>query len=197
MAPILARFFILVIVVIVIVLLIATVIPILLQMAFGQETKAPPAVTPTPVPTPTPTQPNPNFQYLPQKAAVTVYNPEIGIPTNAQPLQVVPTVVPQQVVPQSNILDQLGGATGITALAAAAGVYIKAHLVGKKADKTEETTREQSVQIVKGTEVDQSLANRIYKNMPDNGESIHDQPEIKLETLAKNKEEAVKTASKA
>src|ERR1044072_5587074 len=55
---------------------------------------APPPVVPTPVPNPTPTAPNPNFQYLPQKAAVTVYNPEVG-PATGGTLQVVPTVVPQ------------------------------------------------------------------------------------------------------
>lgn len=161
------------------------------------KTPAPPVQLPTPVSTPTPTSPNPNLQYLPQKAYVQAYAPENGIPLNSQPLQIVPQVVPAPVQNNSNILDQFGGTAGVMAMLASAGIYLKTRVLDKKTEKNAEVTREQSAQIVKGAEVDQKIADRVYKNMSDGGASINDAPEIKLETLAANKEEAVKTATKA
>jgi hypothetical protein len=163
-------------------------------------TPAAPAIAPTPVPEATPTSPAPNLQYLPQKAYVQSYAPEIGIPTPNTPLQAVPQVQTVQPVPvQQNTVGgfDIGSIMGYLAAIGSAGAYLKGHIVGKKADKNEEVTREQSQQIIKGTEVDQSIANQVYQNMADGGASIHDKPEIKLENLAKDREEAIKTATKA
>ncbi len=172
--------------------------PWISQVAFGQETKAPAPITPTPVPTPTPTSPNPNLQYLPQKAYVQAYAPENGIPSTSGALQVVPTVVPTPPVQQSSGLGIPGlDIAAILALGGTALTYFKTHLVSKKADRNEEISREQSAQIVKGAEVDRKLADQVYENMPDKGESINDKPEIQLRVLNDNVDEAVKTATKA
>ena len=167
-----------------VIILIAFCCWLVINHANGQE------VVPTPVPVPTPTEPNPNFQYLPQKAAVTVYNPEVGIPANSQPLTVVPQVVPAQQNFISGTIDSLGGIAGVMGMLGAAGVYVKTRLLNK-------TVKENSAQIVKGADVDATIAKQVFENMADKGASIQDKPEIKLETLSKNKEEATETASKA
>src|SRR5687768_13047251 len=76
--------------------------------AHGQE--APPvAVTPVPptAPTvtnvPTPTTPQPNWQFLPQKAYVQPFCPEVGVPPNALPLTAVPQVIPVQPQVQQSV----------------------------------------------------------------------------------------------
>jgi hypothetical protein len=170
---------------------------------YAQSNKTTVAISP---PNPTPTQPNPNLQYLPQKAFVYSFAPESGVPpaTPMQALPVTPTVTPsvpvqQPVAVQSggSIIDSLGGYTGITAMLAAAGVYLKTRVLDKKTEKVAEVTREQSAQIVKGAQVDQKISEQVYENMTDKGESINDKPQIKLETLKDNVEEATKTATKA
>ena len=164
----------------------------LLDMAYGQtKSTAPPAVVPTPSQTPIQIQPNPNFEYLPQKAYVQTYKPEIGIPVGQQPLTAVPQVQVQPVQSQaSNVLDQFGGVAGIMAMAGAAGVYLKTRLLNK-------VVKENSAQIVKGADVDATIAKQVFENMPDKGLSIQDKPEIRLDNLNKNKEEATETATKA
>ena len=182
-------------VLIIIIIIVYAVLKLVLNEAFGQEAPAP--ITPTPVPTPTPTSPNPNLQYLPQKAYVQAYAPENGIPSTSGALQVVPQVVPVQNQTASIGGLDIGSIMGYLAAIGSAGAYIKGHLVGKKTDKVEETTKEQSAQIVKGAVVDEKIAERVYKNMSDGGTSINDAPEIRLDKLVENKEEALETASKA
>ena len=195
MRPILTKYFIIVILTIVAVLLMLTFIPILVHMAFAQEAPAP--VTPTPVPTPTPTEPNPNFQYLPQKAAVTVYNPEIGIPANTQPLQVVPQVVPVQNQTASVGGLDIGSIVGYLAAIGSAGAYIKGHLVGKKTDKVEETTKEVAQTQVKQIGIQQGSLELQYENMPQKGNEITNREDIRLANVESLKEKALDTAAKA
>ena len=172
------------------------VLTTMLDMAYGQ--KAPPAEVPTPSPTPIQIQPNPNFEYLPQKAYVQTYKPEIGIPVGQQGLTAVPQVQVQPAVQSNTIAGfDMTEIFGIIGTLVGAGAYLKGHLVGKKTDKVEETTKEQSVQIVKGADVDATIAKQVFENMTDKGLSINDKPEIKLENLNKNKEEATETAAKA
>ena len=166
------------------------------HQAYGQETttsKAPPAAVPTQSATPIQIQPNPNFEYLPQKAYVQTYKPEIGIPVGQQPLTAVPQVVPVQPQQQnfiSSTVDSLGGIAGVMGMLGAAGVYVKTRFLNK-------TVKENSAQIVKGADVDATIAKQVFENMPDKGESINDKPEIQLNKLAENKEEATQTAAKA
>ena len=170
------------------------VLTTILNPAHGQETttKAPPAVTPTPVNTPTPTEPNPNLQYLPQKAYVQAYAPEVGIPTGQQPLQVVPQVVPVQPSQsiQNNLLDSVGGIAGVMGVLAAAGTYVKAHFIGK-------SNKETMAAEVKTKEQVHELARVTYENMPQKGNEITDAPAIKLETLKEDKQEFTDKAAKA
>ena len=170
--------------------------------AHGQNA-TPNPVAPTVTNQPTPTTPTPNFQYLPQKAYVQPFKPEVGIPENSIPLTAVPQVVPQQIPVQpvqnnsSNIIDSLGGIGGITAMLGAAGVYFKTRVLDKKTDKIDDTTKQQSQQIVKGAIVDQKIADQVYQNMGEEANKINDKPEIKLENLKANIDEATETATKA
>ena len=185
------------------VILIAFTCWIVINHANGQNATPPKPVTSPP--NPTPTTPNPNFQYLPQKAFVLPFAPENGIPVTPPlnsplaptPVQPVPTAVPvQQSAPSgSNMLGIPG--LDLAAIAAAVGVYLKTRLLDKKTDKVEAVTKENSVQIVKGTKVDKAISDQVYQNMSDGGESIHDKPEIRLENLNKNIDEATETTSKA
>jgi hypothetical protein len=173
---------------------------------YGQQaTKAPePVITPTPVPTPTPTSPNPNLQYLPQKAYVQSYAPEVGIPSNSIPLQPVPTVIPQPVAATS---QTIGGfdISDIFSTIVAAGSGLAAKMGWDRAKKVDDKVEEKVVPTVQSVAehqvkqdiVSQKQSEQIYENMADKGVSIQDKPEIKLENLAKLKDEAVKTASKA
>lgn len=171
------------------------------KVAHGQNATPPKVVTSPP--NPTPTTPNPNFQYLPQKAFVLPYAPENGIP-NTPPLNSPLAPTPVQPIPVQQAAPAPSGSSllgipglDVAAIAAAVGVYLKTRLLDKKTDKVEQTSRENSVQIAKGADVDQSIADQVYRNMSDGGASIHDKPEIKLENLSKNKQEATETASKA
>ena len=163
--------------------------------AFGQTNTTPSAVTPTPTATPVETSPSPNFQYLPQKAYVQPFKPEVGIPQNVIPLTAVPQVVPVQPVQNQTLGGFDIGSIMSMVIAAGSGLFAKMGI--DKARKVEEISKEQSTQIVQSKQVEQSLAKQVYDNMPDKGASIQDAPEIRLETLADNKEEALKTAAKS
>ena len=176
-----------------------------IQFAKGQnvsvpKTVVPPPVSPTIVNTPTPTAPNPNFQYLPQKAYVQAYGPEIGIPSSGGQLQGVPVVQPAPVVQQTASSDPLGGGlnmASILAIIAAGGAYLKGHLANKKAEKTEVVAKENSVAIVDSKVVEQEIAKYMFNLDKAKAEALDDQPAIKLETLENKKEKATETASKA
>ena len=162
-------------------------------------TPVPAPVAPTIVNTPTPTAPNPNFQYLPQKAYVQAYGPEIGIPTSGGQLQGVPVVQPasvQQAAPSSDLGGGLNIAS-IMAILAAGGAYLKGHLANKKAEKTEVVAKENSVAIVDSKVVEQEIAKYMFNLDKAKAEALNDQPAIKLETLEDKKEKATETASKA
>lgn len=161
-----------------------------IHSAFGQT--APPAVTPTPVNTPTPTAPNPNLQYLPQKAYVQAYAPENGIPSNQQPLQVVPQVVPAPV--QQSAGFDIGS---IMSMAIAAGSGLMAKMGFDKAKKVQGTVQDVAQVQVKQTDQTKVLAKQVYENMSDGGASITDKPEIQLKILEETKNQAVETATKA
>lgn len=163
----------------------------------GQETttnnKAPPITTPTPVITPTPTSPNPNLQYLPQKSYVQTFAPENGIPQPAIPLTALPQTLPPapSAAPvQSNILDQFGGVAGILAMAGAAGVYVKTHLLGNK-------TKEVMAAEVKTKEQVGQLARVTYDMNPEKAAQITDAPAIQLKKLDEDKAEFSEKATKA
>jgi hypothetical protein len=168
------------------------------HIAFGQNT-TPPPLTPTPVPTPTPTSPNPNFQYLPQKAGVTVYAPEVGIPQNAQPLQVVPQVIPQQIAPQQQS-GTIGGMDigDIFAMVVSAGSGLAAKLGWDKAKKAQQTGQENSAMNVKQGIVQEETLKLAYENMgAEKANAITNKPEIRLTEVAKNNDKAVETATKS
>jgi hypothetical protein len=169
----------------------------LILSVYGQEKEAKPeaVVTPTPVPTPTPTSPEPNLQYLPQKAYVQSYAPENGIPTNGAPLQVVPQTVPVQ----SNSIGgvNIDSALSVLSMIVSAGSGFAAKLGFDKAKKAQNTSQENAETNVKQAAIQQKTLEQVYENMPDKGASIQDKPEIKLEEVAKVKDEALKTASKA
>lgn len=161
------------------------------QHAFGQETKAPPAVTPTPVNTPTPTEPNPNLQYLPQKAYVQAYAPEVGLPTGQQPLQVVPQVVPAPAV-QAGTLGIPG--LDVMAISAAIGTFIRSELKGH--------TITNVIKKIAGTQVKQIEAQEEHlgltmDQMPQKGDEITNKPNIKQDHIKEIKQEAIETAEKA
>jgi len=175
-----------------------------IQVAKGQfppnNTKAvvqPPApIPPTVVNTPTPTAPNPNFQYLPQKAYVQAYGPEIGLPSTGA-LQAAPTVIvpAQQAAPSTGIggLDIMA----ILGILGAGGAYLKGHFANKKAEKVEGTAKENAVAIVDSKVVEQEIAKYMFNLDKAKAEALNDAPAIKLETLENKKEKATETASKA
>jgi|SRR6185503_8948795 len=174
--------------------------PIMIYSAYGQQktTTTTPAtttqtLTPTPVPTPTPTAPNPNFQYLPQKAAVTVYTPEIGVPVNPAQLQSVPQVIPVQQQPvQSGVL----GIPGLDAAAVVGliGLAVRSELKGKTISDVVKRIAGTQVKIVEANEEHLGLT---MNNMPDKGNEIVNMPNIKQEHIKEIKEEALKNAEKA
>jgi len=164
-------------------------------IAHAQNVTPPPPVQPTVVPTPTPTTPNPQFQYLPQKAYVQSYAPEVGVPSNT-PLTQAPVVVagPQQQAVGG--LD-MGSLAGILGVLGAGGAYLKGHFANKKAEAAKETGQQLAENNVQQATVQQKTLEQLYENMPDKGASITDKPEIKLEKVAEVKDEALKVASKA
>jgi hypothetical protein len=167
-------------------------------MAYGQNTSIKP-VQPT-VTIPAQTQPNPNLQYLPQKAYVQAFGPEYGLPVSPTPLQ---SITPPQVQPapavQQNTVFGIDPATlaGIVGTLGAGVAYFKGHLANKKADKAEETGKENSAMNVKQAIISEEALKLQYENMPDKGNNITDKPEIRLTEVAKMKDKAVDTATKS
>ena len=174
-----------------------------MQFAKGQfppnNTKAavqPPApIPPTVVNTPTPTAPNPNFQYLPQKAYVQAYGPEIGLPSTGA-LQPAPTVVvpAQQAAPAANGGFDVGS---ILAIVTAAGAGLFAKLNRDKVNKVQDTTKENSASLVDTKIVQQEIARYMFNLDKAKAEALNDAPAIKLEKLEQDKKEATDTATKA
>jgi len=175
-------------------------IPMLLDPnheVYGQNATPPAVVTPTTTLAPTPTSPNPNLQYLPQKSYVQTFAPEVGIPSSV-PLQPVPQVIPVQQPVQSNgFLGGNGDIMGIIATLGAAGAYLKGHLANKKADKAEDTSQSNAAMNVKQSSALEQALQQMFANMADGGQSINDKPDIRLTEIAKMKDQAVETATKA
>ena len=173
-----------------------------ISVAYGQNVSPPSGTPPAPVSptvtnTPTPTSPNPNLQYLPQKAYVQSYAPEVGVPSNTVPLQAVPPVVAPAYQQQNTGGFDLGSLAGILGVLGAGGAYLKGHFANKKAEAAKETGQQLAENNVQQATVQQKTLEQLYENMPDKGASITDKPEIKLEKVAEVKDEALKVASKA
>jgi len=173
-----------------------------IKFASGQfppnNTKAavqPPApIPPTVVNTPTPTAPNPNFQYLPQKAYVQAYGPEIGLPSTGA-LQPAPTVlVPAQQAPAANGGFDIGS---IMAIVTAAGAGLFAKMKGDQAKKAEAISKDNMGSILDNKEALKELARIMYSMNPEKANQITDAPSIKLETLEKDAAEFRDKAAKA
>jgi len=156
----------------------------------------PPApVSPTVTNVPTPTAPSPNLQYLPQKAYVQSFAPEQGVPANSIPLQAVPPVVaPSPYQQQSNSGFDIGS---IMSMVIAGGSGLLAKMGFDRAKTAQNTSQANSETNVKQATIQQKTLEQVYENMGDKGASITNKPEIKLEEVAKVKDEALKTASKA
>jgi len=156
----------------------------------------PPAtVAPTVTNVPTPTAPTPNLQYLPQKSYVQTFAPEQGIPQNGVPLQAVPPVVaPSPYQQQSNSGFDIGS---IMSMIIAGGSGLLAKMGFDKAKTAQNTSQSNAETNVKQATIQQKTLEQVYENMGDKGASITNKPEIKLEEVAKMKDEALKTASKA
>jgi len=174
-----------------------------IKFASGQEdnnvttppVKPPAPIPPTIVPTPTPTAPNPNFQYLPQKAYVQAYGPEIGIPSSGG-LQPAPTVVvpAQQAAPAANGGFDIGS---IMAMVTAAGAGLFAKMKGDQAKKAETIAKDNMGSILDNKEALKELARIMYSMNPEKANQITDAPSIKLETLEKDAAEFRDKAAKA
>jgi len=166
-----------------------------IKFASGQNVTAPAPIPPTVVNTPTPTAPNPNFQYLPQKAYVQAYGPEIGIPSSGG-IQAAPTVVvpaQQQAAPANGGFD-IGS---IMAIVTAAGAGLFAKLNRDKVNKVQDTTKENSASLVDTKIVQQEIARYMFNLDKAKAEALNDAPAIKLEKLEQDKKEATDTATKA
>ncbi len=160
---------------------------------YAQQNKTPPAPVPNPVPNPTPTEPVPNFQYLPQKAAVTVYNPEVGIPPLAQPMQTVPTVVSAPAAPtQSGTLGIPG--LDLALIAGLVGQFIRTELKNKTVTNIVKKIAGNQVKQIEATEEHLGLT---FEQMPQKGNEITNKPNIKQQHIKEIKEEALDTAEKA
>jgi len=175
-----------------------------IQFAKGQnvsvpKTVVPPPVSPTIVNTPTPTAPNPNFQYLPQKAYVQAYGPEIGIPSSGGILQGVPVVQPAPVVQQEAQPAQSAGFDigSIMAIVTAAGAALFSKMTGDKAKKTEGVAKETMGATLDNKELIKEVARVMYQMNPEKANQITDAPSIKLETLKEDTDEFRDKVAKA
>lgn len=126
---------------------------------------------------------------------------QAALPPGLQPLPqdyYVITQPPKGIVVQDSNLE-ITDVAGVGAVLASVVAYVKGHLVGKLANKTAETTKEQSEQIVQSKQVEQCITKAMFDLAPEEKVKAMEgtAPEIKLEQLAKNKEAAVKTATKA
>lgn len=170
-----------------------------LFQAHGQEaaTVVPPTA-PTVTNQPTPTTPTPNWQFLPQKAYVQPFGPEVGIPPNALPLTSVPQVIPmqpQQVQQQTNSGFDVGS---IISMVVAAGSGLAAKVGFDKAKKVQETSQANSTAIVESKTVEQELARLMFEWNKDKADALNETaPAVKLETLKDNVKDATETAAKA
>jgi len=172
--------------------------------AFGQfppnntaSAPVPAPVSPTIVNTPTPTAPNPNFQYLPQKAYVQAYGPEIGIPNSGGILQGVPVVQPAPVVQQAAPANNGFDIGSIMAMVTAAGAGLFAKMTGDKAKKTEAVSKETMGATLDNKELIKEIARVMYQMNPEKANQITDAPSIKLETLKENTDEFRDKVAKA
>jgi len=170
-----------------------------IKFASGQENESAPVpapIAPTVVNTPTPTAPNPNFQYLPQKAYVQAYGPEIGLPSSGA-LQPAPVVVaPAQQQTGIGGFD-IGSMAGVLGVLGAGAAYLKGHFANKKADKNEGVIKENSASIVDSKIVQQEIARYMFNLDKAKADALNDAPAIKLEKLEQDKKEATETATKA
>jgi len=156
----------------------------------------PAAVAPTVTNVPTPTAPNPNLQYLPQKAYVQSFAPEVGIPQNAAPLQAVsPVVAPSPYQQQSG--DGFSQITNWIGMLAGLGGVAYGHIAKKKADSAQDTSQQNAQMNVQQAVVQQKTLEQVYENMQDKGVSITNKPEIQLAKVAEIKDKALETAAKA
>ena len=171
-----------------------------MQFAKGQNATPPvPApVSPTIVNTPTPTAPNPNFQYLPQKAYVQAYGPEIGIPSSGGILQGVPVVQPASVQPVQTPTQAAGFDIGsIMAIVTAAGAALFSKMTGDKAKKTEGVAKETMGATLDNKELIKEVARVMYQMNPEKANQITDAPSIKLETLKEDTDDFRDKVAKA
>ncbi len=167
-------------------------------LAWGQNTTAPPAVKPTVI-VPAQTAPQPNLQYLPQKAYVQAYAPEVGIPvggTPVQPLQSAgsfPTAITPTPVVSAPAIDYMS----IISTIIAAGSGFMAKMAHDKSKKVQETARENSSAIVDSKVVQQELARLLFEWNKPQAEALNDSPSTKLESLKNEVKSATETATKA
>ncbi len=164
--------------------------------AYAQNATPPVPVQPS-VAVPAQTAPNPNFQYLPQKAYVQSFGPEIGIPNSPTPA--LPSVTTVPVAPAQVQQNTVGGMDigEIVSMVIAGASGFAAKLGFDKAKKAENTGKENSAMNVKQAIIQEEGLKLQYENMPDKGAGITDKPEIRLTEVAKMKDTAVDTATKS
>ena len=193
------------------VVLIVGAASIYLTATWGQEneTKAPPAVVTTPVPqikvsppTNVATLPNPNFQYLPQKAFVQTFTPEVQPTTPTAVIGPIPitqggqpvVTTTQPVVSAAPAIDYMS----IISTIIAAGSGFMAKMGYDKSKKVEATSQANAGAIVDSKVVQQELARLLFEWNKDKADSLNGSaPAVKLESLKDEVKEATETASKA
>ena len=149
------------------------------------------------------TAPNPNFQYLPQKAYVQAFAPEVrpGTPSVIAPLpqsalvegQGQPTVIQTG---NSGGIDA-GSIMGIIGTVVAAGSGLVAKMAKDKANKTEDLTKETMSGTLISKEQIEQLARAVYQMNPEAAAKLTDLPAVKLENLSKDKQEFADKATKS
>ena len=186
---------------------------IYLTVAWAQEntTAPPPPIVTTPVPqikvsppANVATTPVPNLQYLPQKAFIQAFNPEVApttptsivgplpLQTGQQPVVTTTTTAP----PAAGGID-VGSIMGILGAVMAAGTGFYAKLKGNQVNKVQETSQSNAKAIVDSKVVEQEIARYMFNLDKAKADALNDAPAIKLETLEDNKKEATETATKA
>jgi len=148
------------------------------------------------------TLPNPNFQYLPQKAFVQTFTPEVQpttptavigpVPITPQGQAAVVTQQPTAVVSQPAI-DYMS----IISTIIAAGSGFMAKMAHDKSKKVQETARENSSAIVDSKVVQQELARLLFEWNKPEAAALNDSPSTKLESLKGEVKSATETATKA
>jgi len=166
--------------------------------------------TPTPQvvvspPTNVATLPNPNWQFLPQKAYVQSFAPEVqpNTPTAiVGPLPAsAPTTITQQPVAAAapSAAGSLGGLDlgSIMAMIISTGSGIYTKMTADKTKKVEATSQANAGAIVDTKVVQQEIARYMFNLDKAKADALNDSPAIKLENLEKEKKEATETAAKA